>query len=68
MSNKVTNDYYCPLSEYGGRTDKYDRPELSKGVYEIIAPNDYKNKESVKPCLLFLIEFSPYAFANGIID
>lgn len=42
MSQKVPNDYFSPLNEYRQRSDKYERPELHKGVYDILAPKEYK--------------------------
>lgn len=67
MANKVPANYYNPLDDSGFRTDKLSRPELSRGVYDIIAPKEYLIRDNVLPNIIFLIEFSPYGYTSGII-
>jgi hypothetical protein len=41
MSNKVQDSYFAHIDHKGERADKFDKPELHKGAYEFIAPDEY---------------------------
>ncbi len=41
MANKVPETYFCSVDHTGQRTDKFERPELHRGCYEFLAPDDY---------------------------
>ena len=42
MSMKVPAEYYSSLDDLKVRRDKFSRPELCKGVYDILVPKEYK--------------------------
>lgn len=44
MANKVPQDYFSPLTAERERKDKADKPELSYGVFEFLAPKEYIHK------------------------
>ncbi|CAD8055747.1 unnamed protein product [Paramecium sonneborni] len=66
MKNQVPPDYYCVLGQGNQRGDKYQRDELNKGCYEIIAPNSYIKKEIKNTLILFCIELTQISVAKGI--
>lgn len=66
MQNPVPKDLYCPLDANGNRTDKYERPELYKGVFEFLAPASYHTRKLVTPSLLFCVEASTASYMTGI--
>jgi protein transport protein SEC24 len=68
MNNKVPPHYFCPLDEKGLRRDRTERPELSKGVYEFVAPKDYHTREVVTPAYVILLEASPLAYSLGVFS
>lgn len=39
---KVPAEYYSSLDDFKVRRDKFTRPELCKGVYDILVPKEYK--------------------------
>ena len=41
LVNKVPDYYYNNLNERGDRVDRDERPELNKGSYEFLAPEEY---------------------------
>ena len=57
---------FCPLDANGTRTDKYERPELYKGVYEFLAPASYHTRKLVTPNILFCVEASTASYMTGI--
>ena len=68
MSNQVSNEYFCSLNEFGKRRDKQNRPELTKGSYEFIAPKDYNNKPINKNYIMICLEMTLPSITNGIFN
>lgn len=66
MSNNVPKEFFSILDESNQRRDKYEKPELSKGVYEFIAPTGYSTRQPVLPSLLFCIDVSSSSYLTGI--
>lgn len=58
-SNKVPNEYYSPLNGYSERSDKTSRPELCKGVYDIVAPSNYPKKNITANYIMLCLEMTP---------
>jgi len=44
-ASRVPAEYFSPLAATGERMDKQSRPELSKGVYDMVAPANYPKKQ-----------------------
>jgi hypothetical protein len=51
----VPNEYFCPLDSTGRRTDMNERPELSRGCVEFIAPSEYMVRPPQPPSYFFVI-------------
>ena len=68
MANTVPTDYYSLLDESGKRKDRYTRPELYKGVYEIVAPKEYYNKSICENHLMICLELSVSNVINGVFS
>ncbi|KRX02234.1 Zinc finger, Sec23/Sec24-type [Pseudocohnilembus persalinus] len=66
LSQKVPNDFYAPLDDYRQRTDKFDRPELHKGIYDFLAPKQYVQRKCESVCLMVCLEMSPAALQSGV--
>lgn len=66
MNNEVPKEYYCPIDEVGNRRDKLEKPELSKGVYEFLAPSGYHTRALVTSNIVFCIEASSATYLSGI--
>jgi protein transport protein SEC24 len=56
--NKTPSEYFAPLGANNTRTDKYERSELHRGCYDILAPKEYIKKPIHNILLLFCIEFT----------
>jgi protein transport protein SEC24 len=56
---------YMRLGADGLRQDHYERPELSVGSVEFIAPADYTVRPPMPPCYFFVIDVSQPAVACG---
>jgi protein transport protein SEC24 len=48
--------------------DRFERPELSKGAVEYIAPGEYMVRPPQPPCFVFLIEVTYTAVSTGMLD
>jgi len=59
--NDVPSAYFCHLDEKGQRRDKAQRPELSCGVVEYVAPAEYMVRPPQPPCYFFIIDVSSAA-------
>lgn len=59
-NNQVPNDYYAMLDHQNQRVDKFNRPELHKGVYDLIVPKEYNFLEKPSKPLhhVFLVDIS----------
>ena len=67
MSNEIPKEYYSTLDENGLRRDRYEKPELNKGVYEFLAPSTYHTRPLVTSNIVFCIEASSTSYLSGIL-
>eukprot|EP00548_Thalassiothrix_antarctica_P010698 CAMPEP_0194158908 /NCGR_PEP_ID=MMETSP0152-20130528/77537_1 /TAXON_ID=1049557 /ORGANISM="Thalassiothrix antarctica, Strain L6-D1" /LENGTH=1308 /DNA_ID=CAMNT_0038868423 /DNA_START=117 /DNA_END=4043 /DNA_ORIENTATION=- len=65
--NECPSTYFCHLDENGFRRDKDQRPELSKGVVEFIAPAEYMVRPPQEPTYFFVIDVSETAVRSGML-
>jgi len=65
--NECPSTYFCHLDENGERRDKDQRPELSKGVVEFIAPAEYMVRPPQEPTYFFVIDVSATAVRSGML-
>ena len=68
FSGEVPNDYYSAIDENGKRKDRYERPELIKGVYEFVAPKEYLNKPLCENYIMVCIELTAANILNGVFN
>jgi len=68
-TTEVPQEYFQHLDHTGHRMDKYDRPELCLGTYDIIATKDYcrDSKFPSPPGILFAIDVSYPMMKEGIV-
>ena len=52
----------------GRRSDLDQRPELTKGSIEIVAPTEYMVRPPMPPIYFFLIDVSATAVRNGMLE
>lgn len=64
----VPSEYYAQLDATGRRIDLNQRPELTKGTVEYVAPIDYMVRPPMPPVYFFLIDVSITAFRSGMIE
>ena len=67
LVNNTSNQYYCQLDANGERLDTKERPELSKGIIEIIATSEYMVRSPVPPAYVFVIDVSYDAVMSGML-
>lgn len=68
-TTEVPASYFAHLDHLGQRSDKFQRPELCLGSYEIVATKEYC-KNSVfpqPPVFLFLLDVSYNSIRNGLV-
>lgn len=68
-TTEVPPSYFAHLDHLGQRSDKFQRPELCLGSYEIVATKEYC-KNSVfpqPPAFLFLLDVSYNSVRNGLV-
>ena len=65
--NECPSAYFCHLDAANQRRDKLQRPELSKGVVEFIAPSEYMVRPPQPPSYFFLIDVSATAVRSGML-
>lgn len=63
----VPVEYFCPLDENGRRRDADERPELSCGSVEFVAPTEYMVRPPMPPVYFFLIDVSVSAVKSGML-
>ncbi|CAI7861741.1 unnamed protein product [Closterium sp. NIES-54] len=68
LSLPVSHDYYCNLDSTGRRTDWQQRPELSRGSVEFIAPVEYMVRPPMPPTFFFLIDASVNNARSGVLQ
>lgn len=66
--NDVPSAYFCHLDEQGWRRDRLERPELSNGVVEFIAPAEYMVRPPQEPTYFFCIDVSLAAVQTGMLS
>lgn len=66
--NDCPSTYFCHLDENGNRRDKPQRPELSKGVVEFIAPAEYMVRPPQAPTYFFVLDVSAAAVRSGMLQ
>ena len=65
--NEVPPEYFCPLDGSGRRRDAMERPELSCGSVEYIAPAEYMVRPPMPPVYFFVLDVSAAAVASGYL-
>lgn len=65
LTNDVPGEYYSPTDASGRRADLNERPELSRGCVEFIAPSEYMVRPPQPPSYFFLIDVSYYSITSG---
>ncbi|KAH3762193.1 transport protein Sec24 [Pelomyxa schiedti] len=67
FTNDVFSEYYCPIiPSLGIRKDAKERPELSTGCYEILAPAEYMVRPPQPPVFFFVIDASYASISSGM--
>lgn len=67
MVNECPVDYFCALDGSGKRLDYEQRPELSQGSVEYVAPAEYMVRAPMPPTFVFVIDVSFAAASAGMI-
>lgn len=67
LLNDVAGEYFSPLDVNGRRRDADERPELSKGSVEFVAPTEYMVRPPMPPLYFFLIDVSLSSVRNGML-
>ena len=67
LLNEVPVEYYCSLDENGQRRDRHERPELSQGCVEFVAPVEYSTRPPMPPSYFFVIDVSAQAVQSGML-
>ncbi|KAJ1425543.1 Zinc finger, Sec23/Sec24-type [Sesbania bispinosa] len=68
LLNDVPSEYYAQLDATGRRVDLNQRPELTKGTVEFVAPAEYMVRPPMPPVYFFLIDVSISAVRSGMIE
>ncbi|XP_061367231.1 protein transport protein SEC24 A-like [Gastrolobium bilobum] len=68
MLNDVPSEYYAQLDATGRRVDLNQRPELTKGTVEYVAPAEHMVRPPMPPVYFFLINVSISAIRSGMIE
>ncbi|XP_059297157.1 protein transport protein SEC24 A-like isoform X2 [Lycium ferocissimum] len=68
LLNDVPGEYFAHLDARGRRIDLDQRPELTKGSVEFIAPTDYMVRPPMPPLYFFLIDVSVSAVRSGMLE
>lgn len=63
----VPEDAFAPLGADGRRVDEAERPELTRGTVEFIAPEQYAVRPPMPPSYFFVIDVSQAAAASGAL-
>ncbi|KAL3827996.1 hypothetical protein ACJIZ3_016798 [Penstemon smallii] len=66
--NDVPSDYFAPVDASGRRVDLDQRPELTKGSVDFIAPAEYMVRPPMPPLFFFLIDVSISAVKSGMLE
>ncbi|KAL3938641.1 MAG: hypothetical protein SGARI_001666, partial [Bacillariaceae sp.] len=66
--NDTPAAYFCHLDEQGLRRDRFERPELSRGVVEFIAPAEYMVRPPQEPTYFFVLDVTAHAVRSGVLQ
>jgi len=67
LPNDVPTEYFCELDQMGRRLDQDEKPELSLGCVEFIAPSEYMVRRPMPPTYFFVIDVSYYSISSGML-
>lgn len=65
--NDTPRDYYCTLDEEGKRRDAPNRPELSMGSVEYVAPPEYMVRAPMPAVYLFVVDVSSAEISYEVV-
>ncbi|CAA2986318.1 transport Sec24-like At3g07100 [Olea europaea subsp. europaea] len=68
LLNDVPGNYFAHLDASGRRVDLDERPELTKGSCEYVAPAEYMVRPPMPPLYFFLIDVSISAVKSGMLE
>ncbi|XP_042514505.1 protein transport protein Sec24-like At3g07100 [Macadamia integrifolia] len=68
LLNDVPGEYFAHLDANGRRIDLDQRPELSGGSVEFVAPTEYMVRPPMPPLYFFLIDVSVSAGRSGMLE
>ncbi|GMN44650.1 hypothetical protein TIFTF001_013847 [Ficus carica] len=68
LLNDVPGEYFAHLDATGRRIDLDQRPELTQGSVEFVAPTEYMVRPPMPPLYFFLIDVSICAVRSGMIE
>ncbi|XP_065848459.1 protein transport protein SEC24 A-like [Euphorbia lathyris] len=68
LLNDVPGEYFAHLDATGRRVDLDQRPELTKGSVEFVAPTEYMVRPPMPPLYFFLIDVSISAVRSGMLE
>lgn len=68
FKNLVPGDYFAHLDASGQRVDLDERPELTQGSVEFVAPAEYMVRPPMPPLYFFLIDVSVTAIRSGMVE
>ncbi|XP_010274889.1 PREDICTED: protein transport protein Sec24-like At3g07100 [Nelumbo nucifera] len=68
LLNDVPGEYFAHLDATGRRIDIDQRPELTKGSVEFVAPTEYMVRPPMPPLYFFLIDVSISAVRSGMLE
>ncbi|XP_050216499.1 protein transport protein SEC24 A [Mercurialis annua] len=68
LLNDVPGEYFAHLDATGRRIDLDQRPELTKGSIEFVAPTEYMVRPPMPPLYFFLIDVSISAVRSGMVE
>lgn len=64
----MQGDYYAQLDATGKRVYLDQRPELTKGCVEYVAPAEYMVRPPMPPLYFFFIDVSIYSVKSGMLE
>eukprot|EP00871_Galdieria_phlegrea_P005537 jgi/Galph1/5985/GphlegSOOS_G4539.1 len=64
----VPAEYYCPLDATNKRLDANQRPELTCGSVDFVAPSEYMVRPPMPPTYLFVIDVSASSVSCGALN
>jgi len=65
--NGTPNEYYAALDGSGKRSDARQRPELTHGSVEFVAPTDYMVRPPMPPVYVFIVEATAASATSGLL-